>query len=55
MFAISAITTVGNNTKVSVFFIGNKVTGIANTTIVCCLYSIIEGNDKLQFNISKNT
>lgn len=54
MFEVSAITTVGNKTKISVIFIGNKFPGIPNTAIVCCLHSIIQGNDKFQFNISEN-
>lgn len=50
MFEMSAMTTLANKTKIAMIFIGNKVRGIANTTTVRCLCSIIEGNDKFSDN-----
>lgn len=44
----------GNKINIMVIFIGNKVTGAANTITICCLYSIIEMNGKFQLDANKN-
>jgi hypothetical protein len=40
--------------KISVISIGDKVTGTANTTVVLLSTFTVEGNDKLQLQVSEN-
>lgn len=47
-------TTMGNKIKTVVIFMGNKVTGAANTATVCYLPSIIAGNGSFQLDVSEN-
>ena len=34
--------------------VSDQVMGIVILTVVCCLYFIIEGNDKFQLEVSEN-
>lgn len=46
-------TTMGDKIKTAVIFMGNKVTGTANTATLCYLPSLIAGNGTFQLDVSE--
>lgn len=45
-------TTMGTKIKTVLIFMGNKVTGTANTATLCYLPSLIAGNGTIQLDVS---